>query len=176
MQLPPMSLPTAKATGDLCSVKVRDSTTSRMQNRGDGPVRDLDAHHGNFIGDGGDANAAGAQCQRNIIREVGDLGQLHPLLQRKFIAGNAGAVNHGTGVGVHTEALKGLCQALGVAPQLSPHLRIVVGGILIQKRDGGILVRLLRLASSCSTAAVTSSVASCTSWRRDGRLGPLHGA
>ena len=31
MQLPPMSLPTAKATGDLCSVKVRDSTTSRMR-------------------------------------------------------------------------------------------------------------------------------------------------
>ena len=43
-------------------------------NRGDGPVRDLDAHHGNFIGDGGDADAAGPQCQRNVIGEVGDLG------------------------------------------------------------------------------------------------------
>ena len=31
MQLPPMSLPTAKATRDLCSAKARESMTSRMR-------------------------------------------------------------------------------------------------------------------------------------------------
>ena len=142
---------------------------------GDGPVRDLDAHHGNFIGDGGDANAAGAQCQRNVIGEVGDLGQLHPLLQRELIAGDAGAVDHGAGVGVHAEALKGLCQALGVTPQLSPHLRIVVGGILIQKRDGGILVCLLRLGQLLLHRSGHLLGGVLHLLRRDGRLGRLTG-
>ena len=84
-------------------------------------------------------------------------------------------MDHSAGAGVHTEALKGLCQALGVTPQLSPHLRIVVGGILIQKRDGGILVRLLRLGQLLlhRSGHLLSGVLHLL--RRDGRLGRFTG-
>ncbi|MPM39736.1 hypothetical protein SDC9_86370 [bioreactor metagenome] len=103
-------------------------------------VGHLDAHHGDFIGDGRDADAGGPQRQRNIVRQIGDLGELHTLVQHKFIPGNGGSVNHLPRRGLHAEALQRLAEAAGVVPKLGPGLRKIAARVFVQQSDGGELI------------------------------------
>ena len=81
MSLFPMSRPTAKATEDLCWVKARDSMTSRIST-GETvllgtsmPTTEI------FSGMGAMRTAAGPQGQGDVVGQVGDLAELHPLVQ-----------------------------------------------------------------------------------------------
>ena len=109
-------------------------------------VGHLDAHHGDLVRNGGDPHAGGPQGQGDIIRQVGDLAELHALVQHELIPGDGGAVDHVSGGGVHTEAGEGLRQAAGVVPQLCAGLSIVFLPALLQQGNGGELigVRILR--------------------------------
>ena len=103
-------------------------------------VGNLNAHHGDFIGHGGNADAAGSQRQRNIILQIGDFGELDPLIQRKFVPGDGGAVDHVPGLGIHAEAGQGLRQTAGVVPQLCPGGHVVFALAFMQQADRGITV------------------------------------
>src|SRR5699024_8876627 len=48
-------------------------------------VGHLNAHGGNLIGDGGHTHRGGAQSQGDVVGEVGDLVQLHALLQLQLV-------------------------------------------------------------------------------------------
>ena len=113
------------------------------QNRGHLLVGHLNPHHGNFIGDGGNAHAGGAQRQSNIVRQIGNFRELHALIQHKFIPGDGGAVDHVAGLCLHTKAGQGVRQTAGVVPQLGTRLPVVLHAVFPQQRDGGILVHVL---------------------------------
>ena len=113
------------------------------QHRRDGFVGHLDAHHGDLLRDGGDAHAAGPQGQGDVVGQVGDLAELHPLVQDELVAGDGGSPDHVAAGGVHAEAAEGVRQALGVGPQLRPRLDVVVLPVLVQQGDGREVVGLL---------------------------------
>ena len=112
---------------------------------GDGAVGHLDAHHGDLVGHRRHADAAGAQRQRDIVGQVGDLAELDALLQRELVASDAGAVDNVAGGGVHAEGAQGLRQTAGVIAQLRAHLGAVIGAVLLQQGDGRVAVGLLAL-------------------------------
>ncbi|MPM73363.1 hypothetical protein SDC9_120343 [bioreactor metagenome] len=103
-------------------------------------VGHLNADHGNFVRNGGDAHARGPQRQRDVIRQIGDFGKLDPLIQHKFVPGDGGAVDHLARRGLHAEALQRLAKAAGVVPQLGSRLRKVAAAVFIQQRDGRELI------------------------------------
>ena len=105
----------------------------------------LNAHGGDLAGNGRDTHAGGAQRQRDIVAEVGQLAELDALIQCKLISGHGGAVDHLAGVGVDTERGQGSRQTLGVQPQLRTHLMMAIVGVLVQQRDGRIAIRFLSL-------------------------------
>ena len=108
-------------------------------------VGHLNAHGGDLAGNGRDTHTGGAQRQRNIVAEVGQLAELDALIQCKLISGHGGAVDHLTGVGVHAEGGQGSRQTLGIQPQLRAHLLMAIVGVLVQQRDGRIAIRFLTL-------------------------------
>ena len=110
---------------------------------GDMLVGHLDAHHGNFVGDGSDADAGGAQRQGNVVRQVRDLAELHTLIQHELVPGDGGTVDHVAGGGIHAEAGEGLRQAAGVVPQLSAGLGEILTPAGPQERNGRELVNIL---------------------------------
>ena len=112
---------------------------------GDSAVGHLDAHHGDLVGYRCHTDAAGAQRQCDIVGQVGDLTELDALLQCELVAGDAGAVYHISGGGIHAEGAQRLRQTAGVVAQLRPHLGAVVGVVLLQQGDGRIAVGLLAL-------------------------------
>ena len=111
--------------------------------RRDRPVRHLDANHGNFSRNGGDADAGRAQTQGNIIGAAGDFIQPDALVKLHLVAGNAGAAGDVDDVGVDIEAGEGLIEAAGIFPHF---LRAVRPGThrafqQIQRREA--VIRLL---------------------------------
>ena len=113
--------------------------------RGHGPVGHLNAHRGNLARHRGHPDAAHAQGQGNVIGQVCDFGELHPLGLSKLIAGDAGTPDHLAGLSIHAKAAQGVRQALGIAAHLRPGGGKVAGAALLQQGDGGILVLLLGL-------------------------------
>ena len=89
---------------------------------------------------GGDPDAGGAQSQGNIIRQIGDLGELHTLLQYKLVPGDGGTMDHIAGSCVHTEAVERLCQTAGVVPQFRTSLDVVFSPAFMQQRNGRELI------------------------------------
>ena len=112
---------------------------------GDSLVGHLDAHGGDLAGDRCDTHAGSAQRQSDIIAEIGELAELHALIQCELIAGDAGAVDDLAGMSVYPEGGQRRRQPLGVEPQLRAHLLMVVVGIFIQQRDGRVAVGSLPL-------------------------------
>ncbi len=96
------------------------------EHRGHLLVGHLNAHHGNFVGNGGDAHAGGPQGQGDVVRQVGDFGELDPLFQDKLVPGDGGTVDHIAGGGVHAEAGQGFRQTAGVVSKLRPGLHMVL--------------------------------------------------
>ena len=107
-------------------------------------VGHLDAHDGDFIGDGGNADARGAQCQGNVVGKVGELGELHAAVELQLIAGDRGAADDVDDMGVDAEAHQRVAQALGVELHLlgavhhallglveEPDRRVGVDGLLL---------------------------------------------
>ena len=64
--------------GGLVAGELRDSMTSRMRTRVTA-VGHLNTHGGDFSRHRGHSNAAHTQGQGDVIGEIGDLRQLHPL-------------------------------------------------------------------------------------------------
>ena len=111
--------------------------------RRDRPVRHLNAHHGNFPGDGGDSDAGRAQAQGNIVGAAGDLTQPDTLVQLHLITGDAGATGDVDDMGVNIEAGESFVETAGIFPHF---LRAVCPGAYralqqIQRREA--VIRLL---------------------------------
>ena len=85
-------------------------------NGGDGTVGHLNAHNGDFPGDGGNAHTGSAQAQCNIIGTGGELAQPHTLIQLHLVPGNAGATGDVDNMGIDVEACQGFVQAGGILP------------------------------------------------------------
>ena len=112
---------------------------------GHGPVGHLNAHGGDLVGHRRDADAAGAQRQGDVVAEVGDLAQLHALIQGKLISGHAGPVDDLPRLGIYTEGPQRLRQPPGIVPQLRTDLGVVAAPVFLQQCDRRVVVRLLAL-------------------------------
>ena len=92
----------------------------------------LDAHGGNFIGDGGNAHRLRAERQGNVVGQIGDPAELDPLVQLHLIAGDRGAPDHVDDVGVHAEGADGLRQPVLVHLQLTQGLTALYPRLLLE--------------------------------------------
>ena len=68
-------------------------------------VRHLDAHRGNFVGDGRNSDAHDAEGKRNVIGKIGQSVELHALLQLKVKPRDRGASRVADDPCVDAEAL-----------------------------------------------------------------------
>ena len=137
----------ALAQGDgglgFCLGKLGGIDNLPQGDRRDRAVRHLDANHGNFSGNGSDADAGRAQTQGNIIGAAGDFIQPDALVKLHLVAGNAGAAGDVDDMSVDIEAGEGLVEAAGILPHF---LRAVRPGTYrtlqqIQRREA--VIRLL---------------------------------
>ena len=78
-----------------------------------------------------------AQGQGDVVGQVGDLGELHALVQGELIPGDAGSVDHVAGAVASTPKLAdGLRQAAGSCSAAPPRPRYkLLAGVLVQQRD-----------------------------------------
>ena len=106
-------------------------------------VGHFNAHYRDLIGNGGNADAGGAQRQGDIVRQIRDLAELHALVQHELIPGDGGPVYYIAGGGIYTKAGEGLCQAAGVVPQLGSGLDMILSPAGPQQGNGRELVDIL---------------------------------
>ena len=86
--------------------------------RGDQLVGHLDAHHGDLSRDGGDAHSRGPQGQGDVVGQVGELIEAHPLVQLQLIPGDRGPPGDVDDVGVDAEGVDGVGESLLVGVEL----------------------------------------------------------
>ena len=108
--------------------------------RGDELVGHLDAHHGDLVRDGGDANAGSPQGQGDIVSQVGQLVKPHPLVQLHLVPGHRWAAGHIGDGSIDAEGPDGVGQAGLIGLELAGHVGARHACPLVQQRNRRILV------------------------------------
>ena len=106
--------------------------------RGDQLIGHLDAHHGDFVGNGGNPHTGGAQSQGNVVGQIGDLAELHAPVQLQLIAGDGRAADDVDNVGIDAEAHQGIVEPFGVDLHFlgAVHHGAVAGIQQLHRREG----------------------------------------
>ena len=107
---------------------------------GDQLVGHLDAHHGDLPRDGGDAHPRGPQGQGDVVGQVGELIEAHPLVQLQFIPGDRGPPSDVDDVGVDAEGVDGVGEPLLVGVELHQGLPSQFPLPLLEQVQRGVVV------------------------------------
>ena len=94
------------------------------RNSGNGAVRHLNAHNGNFSGNGRDPDTGSTQAQSDVVGAGGKLTQANTLVQLHLVPGNAGAPGNVDDVGIDMKRSQSFVESGGILP----HLLGAVGG------------------------------------------------
>lgn len=165
MLLPAMSLPTAKATSFGRCVKL----VGTPAHRGCGQRASLfgtSMPTTEILSKWARCTTRRAEREGDVVGKVRDLGELHALIERKFIACDAGAAHHVARAGVHAEALERFGKAAGVVAQLRAHHG--ARAALVEQCDGRKVYSGMSCSSSDSISPVTFSASAATSSGAEG--------
>ena len=100
----------------LCSGKLRRVHHLPQRDRGHGAVGDLNAHNGDFAGNGGNTNAGSTQAQGDVIGAGGQLAQPYALIKLYLIPCDTGAPGDIDNMGINAETCQSLVKPSGILP------------------------------------------------------------